>query len=286
MNEHSGWGTSNPHGTPPTIHYPFRTPTWIESCLEVLLPTQCRICLRPVRGVSMCYRCRPALPNISDMCHQSCCRCFTPLARAVADGECETCTLFPPLTDSIRFLWEYDGLARDLIRTIKYRPSISLARIAGGLLRDAAPHLFDQSDWDVIIPVPSSHATFRRRLFHPCAELARPLAHASAIPLVHGLRHDSRRAPQASLPHQERLRRLGSLFTLTKRCNPRGKRVLLIEDVITTGATISAAAALLRRSGVSRVDVLALARTRVWTRFRHRLHESLAKSEVKSNLSP
>jgi ComF family protein len=246
------------------------------SCLEILLPTACIVCSRPLRNFLVCYRCRPCFPDLASLRTQSCQCCFGPLDSGCQSDTCQACKTYPPIADSIRFIWEYDGLARDLIRTIKYRPSISLATAAGKLLRDAVPQLFDRCDWDMIIPVPSSHAMFRRRLFHPCIELARPLARAQAIPLIHGLLHDKRRAPQASLSHQDRLLRLENLFTLTKRCNPRDRRVLLLEDVITTGATISSAAALLRRSGASRVDILALARTRVWSRFRRLLHESFA----------
>jgi ComF family protein len=269
--------TPGTDGRPPTsvpaLQYATSRPSWFSSCLEILLPTACLVCCRPVRHTLVCYRCRPPLPDLTDTTTRSCKRCFSPLGAGKLCDSCETCSLFPPLTDSMRFLWEYDGLARDLIRAIKYRPSISLATMAGQLLRDAAGHLFDRSDWDMIIPVPSSHAMFRRRLFHPCVELARPLARARDIPLVQGLHHNSRRAPQASLSHHDRLLRLSKLFTLTKRCSPRGQRILLIEDVITTGATISAAAALLQRSGATRIDVLALARTRVWSRFRRRLHD-------------
>ncbi len=248
----------------------------ILNCLEILLPTTCLVCERPLRRALICYRCRPALPDLSDLNTTHCSSCFSPLGVSKSSSSCETCVLFPPLADSIRFIWEYDGLARDLIRTIKYRPSVSIANMTGKLLCDAAVKLFERCDWDMIIPVPSSHATFRRRLFHPCVELARPLAKAKSIPLIHGLSHNIRRAPQASLNHHDRLRRLDRLFSLSRGCQPRGQRILLIEDVITTGATISAAAALLKGAGAERIDVLALARTRVWSRFRARLHDYFA----------
>lgn len=256
----------------PTITYPPYRASWLQSCLEILLPTQCTICRRPLRGIDICYRCRPQLPNIADLTARSCPRCFSPVA-GVHTSECETCRLFPPLTDSMRFLWEYDGLARDLIRTIKYRPSISLAGLAGRLLNDAAPQFFKAASWDLIIPIPSSRPMFRKRLFHPCIELTRPLAYSTKIPIVHGLLHDHTRAPQASLRHDERLKRIRSLFRLAKRFDAHNKRIVLVEDVITTGATICAAAHTLKQAGAARVDVLALARTRVWSRFRQRLHE-------------
>jgi ComF family protein len=258
------------------MQYQATQSSWLISCLEILLPTQCRICTRPLRGASICYRCRPILPDLKDLCLRSCPRCFSPIGTSAALNQCETCTTFPPLTDSIRFIWEYDGLARDLIRTIKYRPSVSLARLTGKLLCDATPHLFQETDWDLIIPVTSSQAMFRKRLFHPCVELARPIARALKIPLTNALKHNSKRAPQASLSHSARLQRLKGLFSLSKRLKVDEKRVLLLEDVITTGATIAAAASLLKQAGAHKVDVLAVARTRVWSRFRGQLHEIIS----------
>lgn len=260
------------------LKYVTSRPSWLYGCLEILLPTTCLVCCRPLRHSLVCYRCRPPLPDLADLTSRHCKRCFSPFESSELGDSCETCALYPPLIGSMRFLWEYDGLARDLIRAIKYRPSVALAKVTGALLRDAAVELFDHCDWDIIIPIPSSHAMFRRRLFHPCVELARPLAKARDIALVHSLHHNANRAPQASLSHKDRLRRLAHLFTLNKRCNPRGQRILLIEDVITTGATINAAAALLQSAGATRVDAFALARTRVWSRFRRHLHDSFNKT--------
>lgn len=279
---HTPSDTAHSNTTRAPLRYPPRSSSWLRSCLEIVLPTQCRICRRPLRGTPVCYRCRPELPDLGDLCSRNCQSCFSPLGIGVSTPACQTCTLFPPVTDTIRFLWEYDGLARDLIRTIKYRPSLSLATLAGGLLCDAAPSMFATTRWDLIIPVPSSHAMFHKRLFHPCTELARPVARALNIPVIHALKHNSARAPQASLTHEERLRNLRTIFTVAARCDLRGARVLLVEDVITTGATITAAAAILKCAGARQIDVLALARTRVWSRFRHRLHETMQRYPPRS----
>jgi predicted amidophosphoribosyltransferase len=189
---------------------------------------------------------------------------------------CEACATFPPLFDSMRFLWDYSGLARDLIRAAKYRPSIKLARLSGVWLAHCLPDLFTANSWDLIIPVPSSHKTFKKRLFNPCTEIARSLA--PLLPdaaVVDALVHDKRRKPQAQSSRDERLRKLRSLFSVRHERRLANSRVLLVEDVITTGATISAACYTLRQHGVERIDVLALARTQVWGRFRRRLSEIL-----------
>jgi ComF family protein len=257
---------------PPPLRYPRTKPSWLSSCLEVILPTECLVCHRPLRLERVCYRCRPSLPTLDDALVSRCNLCFEPLSLSAQGGSvCEACKLHHTPTDEIRFLWDYDGLARDLIRSMKYQPSLALAALCGTLLKDALPHFFARQRWDLIIPVPSSHLTYRRRLFHPCAELAHGIARQLKIPSRNILIHNRRRLPQASLNHNARLSRLRALFTIKPGASVEGKHILLVEDVITTGATIAAAAYQLKKAGAVRVDVLALARTRVWRRFRARV---------------
>ena len=252
------------------LSYPTPPASWLYSCLEILLPASCLVCSRPLRSTKLCYRCRPMLPDLREILLHRCHRCFGP--RTSSDLTCDPCKLFPCLPDTIRFLWEYDGLPRDFIRTMKYRPSLQLLSIASSILSQSIPHLFPGLVWDMIIPIPSSGSTLRRRMLHPCSELARQIRRDHRISLASALIHDSHRLPQALLTHEDRLRKLFKLFDVKENVDLRGKKVLLIEDVITTGATVAAATHRLRRAGVSRVDVLALARTRVWSRFRQRLN--------------
>jgi predicted amidophosphoribosyltransferase len=154
---------------------------------------------------------------------------------------------------------------------MKYRPSKKLARLAGIILADSLPHVFLESNWDLVVPIPSSAKTFRKRSFHPCVELGYHVAQTLHIPLRLALVSNPKRQAQAKLHHDARLRGIKKIFTLRDPKQIRGKGILLIEDVITTGATVSAAAHCLKAAGATSVDVLALARTQVWSRFRHRV---------------
>jgi predicted amidophosphoribosyltransferase len=247
------------------------------SWLELILPTQCLVCLRPLRHSRICYRCRPALPDLGELRSRSCPKCFAPQSPASHNDSCPTCKLYVPIPDTMRYLWDYEGLARDLIRTMKYRPSLEIAGICSSLLHDAIGELFSDPDWDIISPVPSSRLMLRKRLFHPCGEIAKPIAKSLKIPFSYLLKNGVQRAPQATLSHEARITRLKKLFALKDGADVTGKRILLIEDVITTGATISAAAYTLKRAGAARVDVLAMARTGVWSRFRGRVAEGLSQ---------
>jgi predicted amidophosphoribosyltransferase len=250
--------------------------------LEVLFPRECLVCHRPLRGSYLCFRCRPTVPCLDDIMASRCSACFSPhIHPAGDDAPCPTCILFPLMPDRIRFLWEYGGLPRDLIRAMKYRPSPTLTRLAGSWMAESLVHLFDEQTWDLIIPIPSSPIAYRKRLFHPCAELARLVACTTPTPVyTELLRHTSARSPQALRTHEERLRGLKGLFSCTRPTSVQGKSILVVEDVITTGATLGAAAYTLRSAGAVRVDVFALARTPVWARFRSRIHAIFETSQT------
>lgn len=245
----------------------------IRQSLSVILQPMCLVCERPLRNRFLCFRCATPLPNFSDALHSRCIDCFAPISpeSPVNDQTCATCQTFPLATDSQRFVWEYRGLARDFIKAMKYRPSKKLARLAGIILRNTLPLMFTRCDWDLVVPIPSSATTFRRRCFHPCVEMGHYVARTLHIPLKLVLTSNPKRKAQAKLHHDARLRGIKKIFTLRDPKQIRGKRILLIEDVITTGATVSAAAQCLKAAGVTSVDVLALARTQAWSRFRHRV---------------
>lgn len=245
--------------------------TWLEGSCEILFPRECLVCCRPLKGRSLCFRCHPPAPTTSsERCH----KCFAPLG-SHGDGDmCATCLTYPPPTEHMRYLWEYGGVARDFIRAMKYQPSVYLTRYAATLLRAATPVLFPKMSWDLIVPIPSSPKMLKKRLFHPCFEIARLLV--KDIPgakVSYALRHARKRSPQARLSHAERLQGLRRFFQVCSPLHIHGKSVLLVEDVITTGATIAAASHALYQAGATRVDVVALAQARVWTRFRDKVYK-------------
>jgi predicted amidophosphoribosyltransferase len=248
--------------------------TAMLSSLEILFPRECLVCHRPLKGRYLCFRCRPIIPRLHDVMTSRCTACFAPYIHSTdTAAPCPVCTMFPPMPDRIRFLWEYGGLARDFIRAMKYRPSPTLTRLAGSWMAETLALLFDEQSWDLVVPIPSSPLAHRKRLFHPCATLARLITRTTpAAAYAEVLKHASARTPQALRSHEERLRGLKALFSCSQPARVRGKSILLVEDVITTGATLGAAAYTLRCAGAARVDVFSLARTQVWSRFRSRVH--------------
>jgi len=243
--------------------------TWLSGPLEVLFPRECLVCTRPIKGASLCFRCVPSKVSLApSRCPRCFCEVLGPSART-----CPACETFPLPVDRIRYLWEYEGLARDYIRAMKYQPSPYLAHRAGELLAQSLPSLFGDESWDHVIPVPSSPVMLKKRLFHPCSEMSRAIrTYTRGLTIRHALRHQGMRGPQARRSHSERLRGLKRVFRVTNVREVAGKRILLVEDVITTGATVAAAAHALYQAGAHSVDVVALAEARVWRRFRSRIY--------------
>lgn len=257
---------------------------WLSGSLELIFPRECLVCTRPLRGASLCFRCIPRSPSHEELVGARCLHCFSQISSGESDT-CATCSLYPLAMERSRYLWEYGGVARDYIRTMKYRPSVLLARQSGELLGTYLTTLFPRSSWDLIVPVPGSQQNFRRRLFHPCTEIARSLArYTHGARLSPCLSRNTRRRSQVSLSHEARLTGMRRMFTVPARYNLTGARVLLVEDVITTGATSAAATLALRRAGAMHVDLLALAQTSVWSRFRRRIAESIDLTEASEDM--
>lgn len=171
----------------------------------------------------------------------------------------------PPAARALRFLWYYEALAREIIVTFKYRPSRVLACEAARMMERALPTLFSSYDWDIITTIPPSPRALAERFFAPTDLLARHVARGVQtagrnIPISDTLRWTRDPRAQASLPRHRRLHNIRAAFAPSIAL--AGERVLLIDDVITTGATLSEATTTLLSAGASAIDWLALSRLR------------------------
>lgn len=157
---------------------------------------------------------------------------------------------------------------------MKYRPSEALARHAGELLVEAFSSLEINPDWDFIVPMPISGESLKTRLFNQSLTIARKVAKRTATPVVSSiLNHHGKHLSQTTLLHKERIRNVEGSFTVQGNILS-GKRLLLIDDVLTTGATAGAATSALLTAGADSVDVITLARSHAWTEWRYRIHRS------------
>jgi ComF family protein len=152
---------------------------------------------------------------------------------------------------------EYTGALRRSIHLLKYGGIQALARPLGRLLVSAVPR---DDRFDVVVPMPLHWSRRWKRGFNQSELLARIVARRLGAPLSAALRRKRATPPQAGLTNAQRRKNVAGAFEVGKRHLIANKHVLLIDDVLTTGATVNAAAAALKRAGARRVTVLTLAR--------------------------
>ena len=203
----------------------------------------------------LCKRCTASLPRAEE---PRCPRCWDALT---APGLCRHCAEHPPGFDMLRSPFALEGVAREAVHRLKY----------GGLAA-AGPALAERMalawrDWDIavdiVVPTPLHPRRQRIRGYNQAATLARPLASVLGVPLVRDAILRSRATPPlaAGEGRATRWRALDRAFVPGPgRAATVGRRVLLIDDVATTGATLSAAAETLRTAGAASVIALVFAR--------------------------
>lgn len=166
----------------------------------------------------------------------------------------------PPRYDRARAVARYDGLMRDLIHDFKFGDCHNGKRLFGRWLAEAGHELLVSAD--VIVPVPLARFRLLTRRFNQAQILAAETARLCAKPVSSFLLSRVRSTPrQVGLSRLQRQRNVAGAFEIPPRRHAEvaGKAIVLVDDVITTGSTASAAAATLKRAGAARVDVLALA---------------------------
>ena len=156
----------------------------------------------------------------------------------------------------------YDGLARDAIALFKYGSRELLVGPLAALMAEFVEREIDLTKYDVVVPVPLHRVRERERGFNQAEALARRFSEQFGFLAVENCLVRARETPQQTrLRGDERRRNIKGAFALAQEPDLRRKKVLLVDDVITTGATAEECARTLRRGGAERVDVLAVART-------------------------
>lgn len=226
--------------------------------LDIIYPPRCLSCMELTeKGASLCADCWSETSFITGAVCNS---CGTPLQGEASDGQfkCDGCITHPPAWDSGRASVLYDGGGRRAVLALKHGDRLDMARpLAEWMARSGAELL---ADADVITPVPLHWTRLFKRRFNQSAELARHLAKISGKPYVPDLLiRQKATKTQDGLSRVERHENQRGVFAV----NPRRtipQNVLIIDDVMTTGATISACAEVLQSAGCVQIDALVLAR--------------------------
>lgn len=161
-----------------------------------------------------------------------------------------------------RALALYEGPIMEAIHRMKYQGRAGLVDLLSALLIEHLPDMGFSGDWDLLAPVPLHPVKLRERGFNQSALLAIGLGKALGIPVdPFSLRKIRPTPPQVGLTMKERMKNVMGAFQVKDKNSFNKKIVLLIDDVLTTGATVSECSRVLKRAGAKCVDVLTLART-------------------------
>jgi ComF family protein len=214
-------------------------------------PAHCLACGEAGAAEGLCPACRHALPWNRSACLQ----CALPLP--VPAAACGHCQRRPPPLTVAHAAFRYEAPLDRLLPRLKFHDDLAAGHLLGGLMAET---LAGAERPDALIPLPLHRSRLRSRGFDQTLELAKPLARALRIPLQDdALIRVRETAPQSRLDAPARRRNLRRAFAV----NPHialPSHVALIDDVMTTGATLHAAADALLRAGVARVDAWVCAR--------------------------
>jgi ComF family protein len=233
-----------------------------RATLDFLLPPHCPSCDAQVEVQgTFCPTCFARLNFITAPLCTCCGLPFGSAAQGGRLGVCLTCTAHPPQWHEARAALVYDDAARALILPFKNAGREELAQVLAAQMARAGRTLLARAD--ILVPVPLHRWRLFRRGCNQAALLARVLAHGAGLPVgLDALRRVRRTPPLGPLSAVERARMLqGALAVRARRATlVRGRRVLLVDDVMTSGATANACAEVLRAAGCVAVDVLVAAR--------------------------
>ncbi len=203
-------------------------------------------------GDAVCEACARALPNRPS---SACPRCGLP---GLSGGCCAACEREKPAYDATLALYDFVFPVDAMVHALKYRHRLSMASFFGAALAARAQDFGAHAD--LILPMPLHPRRLAERGFNQAVELARPLARTRELPLGLAVVSKLRDIPaQAGLDREARLRNPRGAFECDMSLH--GQRVIVVDDVMTTGATLGELARTLKRQGASWVGNLVVART-------------------------
>lgn len=242
-----------------------RAKSWLEALLAFFYPPVCQICgtgrAEADEGY-VCAACWSRADGVRFIQPPFCERCGLPTEAAVTTTyECSNCRDMKLHFSRARAAVVATGLVLEVIHRYKYRRALWFEPFLAELLIRQAAEPVRAAGWDAIVPVPLHPLKRREREFNQAERLARRLARATGVPLRRDLVRRARfTSTQTALSRRERERNMrGAFVPLTGR-EAAGARLLLFDDVLTTGATTSACARALRQAGAAEVAVWTVAR--------------------------
>lgn len=225
----------------------------LRKLTEYIFPPVCLVCgARGAAGRDLCPDCLELLVEN----HPACPVCAMPVTHG-HEGRCGQCLHHPPPYDSGLSFWRYQVPVDGLLLGLKYHRQLAVARLLGEMMAEKLAEI-PVVPPQALIPVPLHASRLRSRGFNQAIELFGPVANCLGIPLLRDAVLRLRPTPsQVGLSALQRRRNLRGAFQVRDDLPPH---VAIVDDVVTTGSTVAELARVLRRSGVSRIDVWSVAR--------------------------
>ncbi len=239
----------------------------VTASIDLLLPPVCLLCgkfLPTNHSVqSFCHDC---LASMSPLGPAHCSRCAQPFPDSTSIHLCGNCLKRPPAFSIVHAAGLYQGGIKDAVQRLKYRNQISLAKPLGQLIGNVIEAAKADFVPDCIVPVPLHLDRLRQRGYNQALEVSRPIAKQLGITVDTGLLQRIRNTPpQQGLPAIERRSNLRNAFDLTLTLSDpsltsAAQRILLVDDVMTTGETVRECCRTLLAGGVGEVQVAVVGR--------------------------
>ena len=235
----------------------------VARLLGAVLPAACLGCGEPLlarhSALNLCPACRARIRSLPAAVCAVCGRPLAGLANAPQGLRCPACRAHSPAFERLLALWSYEPPVDAVLLALKFRRLDYLGRhLAAEILASLSDRL---PALDGVVAVPLH---WRRRLtrgYNQAELIAAPIAAGLGVPLLAALAKPRATRPQSRLPRKERMANLRKAFAVRRPDRIAGRRLLLVDDVATTGATLDAAAAALKAAGAAAVVALVVART-------------------------
>lgn len=239
---------------------------WLDAFFSLLFPSPCRVCQGPLiaHRSLICGSCWDGIRMVEP---PVCSQCGIPFPSMDSQNFpdpflCGACRQGEPHFHQARSVGYYEGTLREAIHLFKFGKRQEMGRHLGRLMVDRFPPEWDPSALDFLMPVPLHPRRLRERGFNQSLILARIMSRSLGIGLEPRQLVRSRHTfPQSGLPLGKKFENLKGAFSVRRPEKMEGKNVLLVDDVLTSGATVQEAGKALLKAGAGRVFVLTLARS-------------------------
>jgi len=239
-----------------------------QGLFTALFPSDCRLCATPLTNISQLPVCPNCLSDMAPMVGATCEICGEGLGSGgfvAEDKICPACQESHPHFTRAAAYGAYDGGLRELIHLLKYERVAPAAVVLGRMLEEAIQKLSLPADSILVIPVPLHSSKRRERGFNQAELIARAALKGNTLPIAEFAADVLERirptVSQIGLTRPQRMENIRGAFRIRHPSRVSGRSVLLVDDVLTTGTTVSECARILRKAGAEKVWVATVART-------------------------